>query len=66
MRMKLYKHENCTDVAIEILKSFNGKDFYKLKVSWWNVVNKENHYPMGVVEKLKISLEDWKKWKLIK
>jgi len=66
LQIKLYKHENCSDVAVEILKSFKGKDFYKLKVSWWNVVNEKNYFPLGEVETIRVSFEDWKKWKLVK
>ena len=63
---KLYKHKNCTDVAIELLRqpSFvKENSLYKMKVRWFNVVNPDNIYYIceGNIE---IKKEDLKNWKL--
>jgi len=37
--VKLYKHINNKDVAVEILKFMRipGKDYARIKVKWWNI-----------------------------
>jgi hypothetical protein len=62
--VKLFKHYNCNDVAIEILKKFyvHEKNGYKLKIRWWNVVNPDNSWDMGCQENLFISQDDLKNW----
>jgi hypothetical protein len=61
----LRKHQNNTDVAIEILKCFfvREKREFALKVRWWNIACKRlPPYDMKIDQKIRISLEDWKKW----
>jgi hypothetical protein len=57
-----YKHRNCTDTAIYITKSFYVKETETLKVSfhWWNIVNSNNPYDMGLEDKATISLKDFR------
>ena len=63
MRMK--KHKNNTDVAIEILKSFyvREKQVFKLKVQWWNIGSKHEPWCMDITQRITVSREDWKDWK---
>ena len=37
--MILFKHKNCSDTAVEVLKSYQpeGKDYIYLTVKWWNI-----------------------------
>lgn len=63
---KLYKHENCTDAAILPIKFplfIPEKKGYKIRVQWWNVVNKP--FFMDAVETVFINSEDYRKWKLL-
>lgn len=63
--MQLYKHWNNTDVAMCVLHKFydQQKDEYKLEVIWFNIVNPNNIYSIGVKEILKINrsifLKNW-------
>lgn len=64
---EIYKHENCTDAAIEVqylrhLENGNVKVF----VTWLNVVNPENIFPTGEAEVIEIKREDIPKWKELK
>lgn len=45
--MKLYKHKNNTDVAVEVLSWYQpkGKDYAKIKVRWWNISLYPNRDP---------------------
>lgn len=63
--LKLYKHINCTDTAIEVLRLTKIKDKLVLKVSWYNVVNPKSKFKLGVTETIKIPTKDWKNWKLV-
>jgi hypothetical protein len=59
----IYQHENCTDAAILVLHvQYEGEG---LLVSWINVVNPDNAFPMGVTETIEIKREDLAKWKMI-
>lgn len=61
----LYKHENCTDVAIKIIKRplfIPEKKGYRVKVSWINVVNPNNTFSIDLIETIFIKSEDYKKW----
>ena len=60
-----YKHENCSDVAINVLRIVHipQKAGYKVKVSWINIVNPNNIYACGVTEEIFIKKEDIKNWK---
>ena len=54
--MRLYKHPNCIDVAMAVLKSFyvKEKDTYKVKIRWINIVSGVLK-DMGCPENLEIS-----------
>ena len=58
-----YKHENCTDVCIEVVKAHYvlEKDVYKLKVMWWNITGKGY---MMMVDSIEVKGSDAKKWKI--
>lgn len=60
----IYKHENCDDVAIQVLRvvPIPEKQGYKVKVSWINIVNPSNKYPCGLTEEIFILARDWPKW----
>lgn len=60
-----YKHVNCTDVAVECKRILfiPEKKGYKVKVSWWNVVNNKNYYPCGIVEEIFIPASLIKNWR---
>lgn len=65
---QLYKHVNNTDVALMPIKhpfKVPGKDRYKIKISWYNVVNPVNIFPCGVTETVTIRSEDIQNWKLL-
>lgn len=63
--VRLRKHINNTDVAIEILKSFTvpEKEILKLRVAWWNIGECHAPYPLGVEQKVEIKFADWPNWK---
>lgn len=52
--MKLYKHKNNTDVAAEVIKYFqpHNKDYVRIKVRWWRILNNKPIYCMGFMSKL--------------
>lgn len=62
----LYKHENCTDVAILPIKIFYvfEKSGYKVKVRWFNIVNPDNIYDINFSETIFIKANDLKRWHL--
>lgn len=70
--MKLLKHENNTDVAIQILSSEEvflnreGKGSLPgraIKVQWWNIIA-EKPFPIpDTAETIFIPYEEWDKWK---
>jgi hypothetical protein len=60
----IYKHINCTDVAVECKRILfiPEKNGYKVKVNWVNVVNPKNYYPCGLTEEIFIPsslIRDW-------
>lgn len=61
--MMLYKHRNCTDVAVEVLKKYYipEKDAYALKVLWVRVSTPRNKvlWSLGITQRLKISRQEW-------
>lgn len=61
----LYKHENNTDVAILIKKSFYipEKRLWKLKIEWWNIGGRHHPFAMGIEEKIEMTQEQRGKWK---
>lgn len=70
--MSLYKHKNNTDVAILVLKAFHfqnpyeNKGYYKIKVRWFNIVNRANMFDMDSQEILTIEQDTFKNdWELI-
>jgi len=58
--MGLYKHNNNTDVAVDVLKQFyiKEKDAYSMKVMWWNIGPHEP-YCMHITQRLRIPREVW-------
>lgn len=44
--IKLYQHMNNTDVAVEVLRlvKIPNKEYYKIRVRWWNVVNTRKRF----------------------
>lgn len=63
--MILYKHINCTDVAIRIDKKcfIFEKGEYKIKITWFSIVNPKNVHSMMLKNKVFIKLDDMKNWK---
>lgn len=64
--LSLYKHNLNTDVAFSVIKQFtkpNGD--IKLKVKWFNIVNPDNIFPIDD-DKILITKEQIKNWKLYK
>lgn len=62
----LYKHENCTDTALMPVKRpffVPEKQIYKVRCRWFNIVNPNNVYDMGVVDNVVIKAEDIRRWK---
>lgn len=58
----IYKHENNTDVAFEIIRThYRDAKRIKLKIFWWNIVG--NPYPLGIIENIEIKMSDWNNWK---
>lgn len=62
----LYKHVNCTDVAIKPLRIVQIPKGLKVKVSWYNVVNPNHFWPMGLTEEVLITKEQLPNWKFFK
>lgn len=64
--MRLLKHRNNTDVAIEILKSFYVKEkhLYKLKVRWWRVSKVNPPRSMGFEQKIEIPKDKMSEWEI--
>jgi hypothetical protein len=62
----LYKHENNTDVAFEILKQFyireTGKR--KLHIRWWNIGKCHEPWCMYLDQKLVLTLEEFSRWNI--
>lgn len=61
----LYKHDNNTDVAmmpleINYVKPVNG---YRVKLRWFNIVNKNHTFDMGCPDQVFIKQQDFHKWK---
>jgi hypothetical protein len=62
----IYQHENCTDAAILVLQvQYEGETLLGLLVSWINVVNPDNAFPMNYTETIEIKREELAKWKMI-
>lgn len=59
--MRLIKHINNTDVAVEVLKSFYVKEkrLMKIKVQWWNIGRHHAPWPMNITQRLSIPVDDW-------
>lgn len=58
----LYKHQNCTDIAIEIKQIANTTEGVTIDCMWWNIVSIHNIYMIGK-DTIKIKSEDLKYWK---
>lgn len=66
----LYKHENCTDVAIMPLKIYRvNPEYIKVKLRWFSVHGNQLSksippFDLGVTETHKINIKDLAKWRL--
>jgi hypothetical protein len=61
----LYRHNNNQDVAFEILhasKSLANDGAWILDVSWWNIGNCHDPWPMGISQTIRIKKEDTYNW----
>lgn len=58
--MKLWKHVNNRDVALQILKSFYVKEkrSYKMKVEWWNI-GPHKAWPMNITQRIVMPVDIW-------
>lgn len=63
--MRILKHPNNTDVAMEVLKKFYipEKDTWKIKVMWWNIGNAHPPWCMGITQKLVMTASKLKEFK---
>lgn len=66
--MRLLKHANNTDVAIEVLKRFYVKEtsVWKLKVRWWNIGTKHEPWCMNIEQRIELTeaaRRDWKSYR---
>ena len=63
-----YKHPNCTDTCIQVLKYFPipGKDEAKVKVLWWRLKGGRLSHCMGIKEVFRKPITYWKLWKRLK
>jgi hypothetical protein len=66
----LYKHENCTDMAICPVKRpffIPEKNGYKIKVLYYNIVNRDHMFNIGyeLMETIFVKKEDIAKWKFL-
>ena len=64
---RIYKHINCLDAAIIPIKSFYVKEkkLWKLRVKWVIVKNDKYVRDLGVSERIQITQEQSKDWKLV-
>lgn len=62
--MKLLKHVNNTDVAIEVVRlvSDDATETLSLTVLWWNIGKCHAPYPMGIKQTIFVPIADWHKW----
>lgn len=59
-----YKHANCTDVFIEVLKvQYFDIKRVKVRVAWWNV-GTVSSFPLGIIETIEIKRQDILSWKV--
>lgn len=58
-----YKHENCTDSFIEVIKiQYYDEKRVKARVLWWTQ-GQTKCWPTGHVETIEIQRQDLPKWK---
>lgn len=63
---ELYKHINGRDCAIMPLDiRYSTRGVYKVRVRWFNIVNKENIFDMNCIDKIEIKKEHIHNWKII-
>lgn len=64
---RMYKHPNCTDTCIEVLRTFFVKEdgSMKVKVRWWRVKYGKVDYCIGCEETIRKPAEYWKEWRPI-
>lgn len=61
--LTLFKHENCSDVAVEILQRVEGKNgLISLEVAWWNLGAEGKPFPLGFVETIHYPKSRMKEW----
>ncbi len=62
--MLIYKHEDGTDIAFEILKKYKvrNKGIWKLRVGWWNIGRSHEPFRIYVESKLVLTEEQFRKW----
>ncbi len=61
----LYRHSNNRDVAFEVVyvdKKSNDSDSWFVYVSWWNIGNCHDPWPMGISQTVRIKKEDAGNW----
>ena len=61
---QLYKHKNCTDVAMMPIKMYRiySKNIVKIKCYWFNITNPDYVFNMGMTDKIEIKMQDLDKW----
>lgn len=58
-----WKHENCIDVFIEVIKvQYVDSKRAKLRVIWWNLGYTGNPWTLTQAESLEIQAKDFPKW----
>ena len=60
--MSLYQHSRCTDTAILPLRIVHTPTHCVIKVKWFNVVNPNSPFYVGIQEEIKIRNEDMGNW----
>lgn len=63
MKLGFYKHDNCTDVAVEVAKSIRRSNGFTIICHWWNVVNPSNHFRIDKYDVCFVSDEQLPNWK---
>jgi len=60
---QFYKHKNGRDIIIQILWSGQYRDYYKLKIAFWNISPKSlPPFPINETKIVKVFLTDLDQW----
>lgn len=61
----LYRHENNSTVAMEILTRFyiKERDTWSLKVAWWNIGSKHKPWPLGIQQRIRLPAAARTQWR---